>query len=123
MFRLYVLYRLPQLQIIDSEAVSDKERKEAAIRGQFAVKLNPISKQQQQRLQERKYDGNDNDVKQDVNSKHENTASSWEDEDGDVRNSNRGFQTRMMKKNTQNSNKPATTKPSEGNRYISNQQL
>ena len=42
LFRLYVLYRKPQLQILDVEAVTERERKEASVRGQFAIKLKRV---------------------------------------------------------------------------------
>lgn len=38
-FRLYVLYRCPQLQMIDSLVVTDKERSEARLRGQVCIRL------------------------------------------------------------------------------------
>ena len=38
LYRLYVLYRLPQLLFLDGIDVPDEERKEARLRGQYAVK-------------------------------------------------------------------------------------
>ena len=38
LYRLYVLYRLPQLLYLDGIDVTDEERKEAKLRGQYAVK-------------------------------------------------------------------------------------
>ena len=108
LFRLYVLYRLPQLQIIDCEAVTDKERMEASIRGQFAVKLKRVSKQQVEQQQE----NGDAMSRNDVHSKI------WKDGDGDK--NYIGFQARIVKKKQ---DVRAPSKPSEGNRFIGNQQL
>ena len=38
MYRLYVIYRLPQLVILDFSDITDTERKEAKLRGQYAAK-------------------------------------------------------------------------------------
>ena len=38
LYRLYVLYRLPQLLFLDGIDVAEEERKEAKLRGQYAVK-------------------------------------------------------------------------------------
>lgn len=103
LFRLYVLYRLPQLQIIDYEAVTDKERMEAEIRGQFAVKLRRVPKQQMEQQQ-----------------KHCDVYSKNCEYREDNESSYGGFQASMTKKNQEIK---APSKPSEGNRFISNQQL
>ena len=111
MFRLYVLYRMPQLQMIDCEAVTAIERSEAAVRGQFAVKLKRVSRLQQVQCN---YDQVENGVSSEIakdnqkNLAYEDTINS------------RGFQARLMKKSQVVS---APSKSSEGNRFISNQQL
>ena len=40
-YRLYVLHRLPGLACLDATDVTEAERSEAAIRGQFAIKRRP----------------------------------------------------------------------------------
>lgn len=42
--RLYVVYRLPRLQYLDSTPVTGEERREAAARGQFLVVRKPKTK-------------------------------------------------------------------------------
>ena len=43
LYRLYVLFRLPHLQYLDGLDVPDEERKEAKLRGQYAVRRNSSS--------------------------------------------------------------------------------
>mmetsp|Transcript_23610 Transcript_23610/g.34333 ORF Transcript_23610/g.34333 Transcript_23610/m.34333 type:complete len:249 (-) Transcript_23610:99-845(-) len=43
LYRLYVLYRAPQLRALDSTEVTQQELQEAKLRGQFAVKRRPAS--------------------------------------------------------------------------------
>jgi len=43
LYRLYVLYRYPQLQMLDCEHVTNEERAEAKIRGQYAIKKRALS--------------------------------------------------------------------------------
>lgn len=43
LYRLYVLYRFPQLRMIDWEEVTEAEREEAKRRGQYAVKRKSVA--------------------------------------------------------------------------------
>ncbi|EFC43643.1 predicted protein [Naegleria gruberi] len=47
-YRLYVLYRMPNLKFLDSRQVTDEERKEAARRGKFCKVVTPDYSQLQQ---------------------------------------------------------------------------
>jgi hypothetical protein len=40
-FRLYVIYRLPKLQFLDSSPVAQNERKEASVKGQYLAPRRP----------------------------------------------------------------------------------
>mmetsp|Transcript_11836 Transcript_11836/g.32007 ORF Transcript_11836/g.32007 Transcript_11836/m.32007 type:complete len:131 (+) Transcript_11836:3835-4227(+) len=42
LYRLYVLFRIPDLLMLDSTDVTAEERGEAAVRGQFAVKRSTV---------------------------------------------------------------------------------
>ena len=115
LFRLYVLYRNPQIQILDFEAVTDQEREEAKLRGQFAVKLKRVEEKTGFAAVSEKgpeVDTSFADAQEDIK------TGSVEGED--ITENRKTFSTHVSKRDVA---ERRSTKASEGNRFISNGQL
>ena len=105
MYRLYIIYRLPQLFILDFSDITETERKEAKLRGQYAAKRS----------------NNNNDTTSNNNEKN-NSISTIRNIVVGLPNSS-DYEKQPKGKVSIDKNKKFESKHSEGNRFIVNSQL